>query len=404
MLCFFLNWIYRGKRPAFELENRRMVYNMKSLEIFAGGGGLALGVTMAGFAHSSLIEWDTDSAKTLYHNYRQFGFGNEKEWIFNADIHSISFSDYEDKIDLLSGGPPCQPFSIGGKHKAYNDKRDLFSEATRALAEIRPKAFIFENVRGLLRKSFSKYFGYIILQLTYPEMARQKTEKWTDHLTRLEQHHTSASEKSLYYNVVFRLVNAADYGIPQKRERVFIIGFRNDIDGNWSFPAVTHSEEALRYEKFITKEYWKKHSIKYSGDSQPINVSLFNPSEKKPWLTVRDAIGGLPDPVESNEYYNHKFQGGAKSYPGHTGSLMDEPAKTIKAGAHGVPGGENMIVLDNGTLRYLTVREAARIQTFPDDYIFPCSWTESMRQIGNAVPVKLGAIVADSVKRTLYSS
>jgi DNA (cytosine-5)-methyltransferase 1 len=377
---------------------------MKSLEIFAGGGGLALGVTAAGFSHTSLIEWDEDSAKTLYHNYKQFGFDNEKEWIFNDDIHNISFSDYEDKIDLLSGGPPCQPFSIGGKHKAYNDKRDLFSEATRTLAEIRPKAFVFENVRGLLRKSFAKYFGYIILQLTYPEIAKNEGESWLEHLAELEKYHTSASDKELYYNIIFRLVNAADYGVPQKRERVFIVGFRNDINGNWSFPAATHSEEALNYEKYISKEYWSKHSIKYPGKSQPINISLFNPPEKKPWVTVRDAIGDLPNPIKTSSYYNHKYQGGAKAYTGHTGSIMDEPAKTIKAGAHGVPGGENMVVLDDGSLRYLTVREAARIQTFPDDYFFPCSWTESMRQIGNAVPVKLGAIVADSVKRTLYSS
>jgi DNA (cytosine-5)-methyltransferase 1 len=378
---------------------------MKSLEIFAGGGGLALGVTAAGFAHTSLIEWDTDSAKTLYHNYKKFGFANDKEWIFNDDIHNISFSNYEGKIDLLSGGPPCQPFSIGGKHKAYNDKRDLFSEATRTLAEIRPKAFIFENVRGLLRKSFSKYFGYIILQLTYPEIAKKENEKWLEHLTRLEKYHTSANERSLFYNVVFRLVNAADYGVPQKRERVFIIGFRNDINGNWSFPVATHSEEALHYEKYISKHYWEKHTIKFSGKSnKTVNISLFETSEKKPWVTVRDAIGDLPDPAETNDFYNHKFQGGAKAYPGHTGSIMDDPAKTVKAGGHGVPGGENMIVLDNDALRYLTVREAARIQTFPDDYFFPCSWTESMRQIGNAVPIKLGAIVADSVKKTLYSS
>jgi DNA (cytosine-5)-methyltransferase 1 len=377
---------------------------MKSLEIFAGGGGLALGVTAAGFSHASLIEWDTDSAKTLYHNYRQFGFDNDKEWIFNDDIHNVSFATYQDKIDLLSGGPPCQPFSIGGKHKAYNDNRDLFSEAARTLAEIRPKAFIFENVRGLLRKSLSKYFSYIILQLTYPEIVKKENEKWFDHLARLEKYHTSASDKSLYYNVVFRLVNAADYGVPQKRERVFIIGFRNDINGNWSFPAVTHSEEALNYSQLITKDYWEKHSINYPCKSHKMDISLFGPPEKKPWVTVRDAIANLPNPVESNDCYNHKYQGGAKAYPGHTGSIMDEPAKTIKAGAHGVPGGENMLMLDDGTFRYLTVREAARIQTFPDDYFFPCSWTESMRQIGNAVPVKLGAVVADSVKRTLYAS
>jgi DNA (cytosine-5)-methyltransferase 1 len=385
---------------------------MKSLEIFAGGGGLALGVASAGFAHTSLVEWDADSAKTLCHNYKKFGFAHDfvndfahdKKRICHDDIHNISFSEYEGKIDLLSGGPPCQPFSIGGKHKAYNDKRDLFSEAARTLAEIRPKAFVFENVRGLLRKSFSQYFGYILLQLNYPEMVKKENEKWIDHLARLEKYHTGANIKGLYYKVVFRLVNAADYGIPQKRERVFIVGMRNDIRGNWSFPAATHSEDALYYAQFITKEYWETRGMNYPGKHEPVNVSRFDPPTKKPWVTVRDVIADLPDPVESNDFYNHKFQSGAKIYPGHTGSVMDGPAKTIKAGAHGVPGGENMIVLDNGMVRYLTVREAARIQTFPDDYFFPCSWTESMRQIGNAVPIKLGAIIADSVKKTLSSS
>lgn len=94
---------------------------------------------------------------------------------------------------------------------------------------------------------------------------------------------------------------------------------------------------------------------------------------------------------------NHIFRAGAKSYPGHSGSVLDEPSKTIKAGSHGVPGGENMLVLDSGEVRYYTVRESARIQTFPDDYKFVASWTESMRQIGNAVPVKLANAVGVSV-------
>ena len=255
-----------------------------------------------------------------------------------------------------------------------------------------------------MRKSFSKYFGYIILQLTYPEIAKKENEEWLNHLARLEKYHTNTSERSLFYNVVFRLVNAADYGVPQKRERVFIIGFRNDINGNWSFPPTTHSAEALNYTKFVTKEYWEKHSIKYPATYQPVNVSLFDPLEKCPWVTVRDAISDLPDPKDMNNFYNHNLQEGAKPYNGHTGSLLDEPSKTIKAGDHGVPGGENMMVLDDGTVRYYTVREAARIQTFPDNYYFPCSWTESMRQIGNAVPVKLGAVVANSVKKTLFAN
>lgn len=376
---------------------------MNSIEIFAGGGGLALGIKQAGFTHSRLIEWDNDSAKTLYHNYKNFGFNSENQWIYNDDIRNLTFKDFCEKIDLLSGGPPCQPFSIGGKHQAYKDSRDMFPEAARVLNEIKPKAFIFENVRGLLRKSFAKYFGYIILQLTYPEIQRKQDQNWLNHLGSLEKYHTSTNEKGLYYNIIFRLVNAADYGIPQKRERVFIIGFRNDINGKWSFPETTHSEDALLYSKYITEEYYKKHSIKKICNNEYKNIPLFA-LDKKPWVTVRDVINDLPNPKKTNVFYNHKLQEGAKVYIGHTGSLLDEPSKTIKAGDHGVPGGENMMVLDDGNVRYYTVREAARIQTFPDDYFFPCSWTESMRQIGNAVPVKLAAIVADSVRRTLYSS
>ena len=378
---------------------------MNSVEIFAGGGGLALGVSDAGFDHSYLVEWDKDSAKTLYHNNVKFGLHGGAEWIFNGDIHEVDFSAYREKIDLLSGGPPCQPFSIGGKHGAFNDKRDLFSEATRTLHEMRPRAFIFENVRGLLRKNFSKYFGYIILQLSYPGLARKQDQDWQAHLEQLEKYHTSSKDKDLHYNVVFRLVNAADYGVPQKRERVIIVGFRNDIDGKWSFPEATHSERALKYSKEISTEYWDRHGINVRRRSNDrAQELLFTSTPKKPWVTVRDALQDLPDPRELNDFSNHVFQDGARAYPGHTGSDLDEPAKTIKAGDHGVPGGENMIVLDDGSVRYLTVREAARLQTFPDDYVFPCSWTESMRQIGNAVPVKLGRIVADSVGRTLDSS
>src|SRR5262249_9190687 len=132
--------------------------------------------------------------------------------------------------------------------------------------------------------------------------------------------------------------------------------------------------------------------------------SVLFPPEELPWRTVRDAIGDLPDPeviAEEHEFVNHKHNPGARSYPGHTGSPFDEPAKTLKAGVHGVPGGENTVRYVNGKVRYFTVREAARIQTFPDDYVFHASWTESMRQIGNAVPVRLAELVARDVAEHL---
>jgi DNA (cytosine-5)-methyltransferase 1 len=127
---------------------------------------------------------------------------------------------------------------------------------------------------------------------------------------------------------------------------------------------------------------------------------------KLPWLTVRDAIGDLPDSEKKprSGIANHTFNPGARSYAGHTGSPLDEPAKTLKAGDHGVPGGENMLARVDGSVRYFTVREAARLQTFPDDYTFCGAWTEAMRQLGNAVPVRLAETVARSVAETLVTT
>lgn len=123
-----------------------------------------------------------------------------------------------------------------------------------------------------------------------------------------------------------------------------------------------------------------------------------------PWVTVREALHDLTDPqAANNNIIDHQFRGGAKMYPGHTGSFIDEPSKTIKAGDHGVPGGENMIRFKDGKVRYFTLLEAKRIQTFNDDYKISGSWTVGMRQLGNAVPVKLGYILGRSLYEQLLS-
>ena len=125
----------------------------------------------------------------------------------------------------------------------------------------------------------------------------------------------------------------------------------------------------------------------------------------QPWVTVRDALSDLPDPETNPEgaakIADHRFQPGARSYPGHTGSPLDEPSKTLKAGVHGVPGGENMLRRLDGSIRYFTVRESARLQCFPDEFVFHGSWTETMRQLGNAVPVRLAEEVISSVGKVL---
>jgi DNA (cytosine-5)-methyltransferase 1 len=190
-----------------------------------------------------------------------------------------------------------------------------------------------------------------------------------------------------------------------------MVGFRSDLGAQWSFPGATHTEAELLRQQWVTGEYWDRHKVakrnrpmfpsRHEGRIDRLReIPLF---EATPWATVRDAICDLPDPESSpgNGVPNHVFNPGARSYPGHTGSPLDLPAKTLKAGDHGVPGGENMLSRPDGSVRYFTAREAARLQTFPDDFIFPGSWSETMRQLGNAVPVRLGETIAASVADAL---
>lgn len=388
---------------------------MKSVELFAGAGGLALGVSLAGFTHDAVIEWDKWACDTIRENQRRQN-PLVTDWVLHEqDVRLFDFSSMSG-VDLLAGGPPCQPFSLGGKHKAYSDKRDMFPATIATVRGLQPKAFLIENVKGLTRAAFTNYLQYTILQLNYPELVRSPRESWLEHLARLEKEKTSGKIQGLTYDVVCRVVNAADYGIPQRRERVFIVGFRHDLGVRWSFPKATHSLKALLHAQWVSGEYWDRHKVSRKErnalngkNSSRIDRVLASGSSvvEKPWLTVRDALRGLPDPYDTKAAglcYNHGFQPGARVYAGHTGSPLDLPAKTLKAGDHGVPGGENMLVLPSGKVRYFTVRESARLQTFPDTYVFHGSWTETMRQLGNAVPVALARIMAGSIAETLIEA
>jgi DNA (cytosine-5)-methyltransferase 1 len=373
---------------------------MHSIELFAGAGGLGMGSVLAGARPQLVVERDKWCCATLRRNTH---VGSVWDTPFEGDVREVNFRRFEGAVDLVTGGPPCQPFSLGGKHRAHDDHRDMWSEAVRAVREAKPKVFVFENVKGLTRSSFSAYFGYIQLQLTYPDLYLRSDEAWTEHLARLERHHSSARQTGLHYNVIPpRVLNAADFGVPQRRERVFFVGFRSDVNADWSFPLATHSFEALQLDQSEEGTYWDRRGLR-----RPRSVAAKLPQMDgdkallKPWRTVRDALADLPDPASqplaSSKFANHRFQPGAKVYPGHTGSPIDLPAKALKAGVHGVPGGENMVVLDDGSVRYFTVRESARLQTFPDEYVFEGAWSEAMRQLGNAVPVELAKLVTGSV-------
>ena len=327
---------------------------MQTLELFAGCGGLAKGLELAGFEHAGLLELNHQACESLRANFNP-------KLVHEADVKNIDFREYE-SVDLVSGGPPCQPFSLGGLAKAYDDQRDMFPQAGRAISEIKPKAFLFENVKGLLREKFAPYFRYIIMRLSYPDCHQKKAEGWQEHAARLQQIVKGGRYTGLRYRVHYKLLNAADYGVPQIRERVFIVGIREDITTPWTWP-------------------------------------LQLCSNKKDRKTIAETLRDVPDPRQKdNPYDDHTYVPGARIYPGHTGSDINLPSKTIKAGGHGVPGGENMLRFPDGSVRYMTVYEAKLIQTFPEDFRITGPWGEALRQIGNAVPVKL----AETVGRQLF--
>lgn len=375
---------------------------MRSVELFTGCGGLALGLARAGFEHDMMVEWNEDAVATVMHNRRR-NIQHVRHWpIQRMDVREIDWGRFAGRLDLCAGGPPCQPFSIGGKHRGNDDARDMWPEAIRAVRETMPRSFLFENVRGLTRAAFADYLRWIVAHLRHPDMVRLAGEDHLCHTKRLEGAETPAS-----YDVIVAQVNAADFGAPQKRHRVIIAGIRRDLGVELPPPAATHSRERLLWDQWVTGAYWERHGLAVPGDKAIASSDLplvrrLRAQEAapagKPWVTVRDAIAGLGEP---NGERNHVFQDGARVYPGHTGSPLDQPAKALKAGDHGVPGGENMMVCDDGSVRYFTVREAARLQGLPDTYLFPRSWTESMRQLGNAVPSKLSESVGNWMARIL---
>lgn len=382
---------------------------MDAIELFAGAGGLGLGISRAGFQPIEIVEWDRWCCDTINEN-RARGVDEVAAWPepHHGDVRPRNFQQFEGKVDLVSGGPPCQPFSLGGKHRAFLDNRDMWPEAVRVVREVRPKAFIFENVKGLTRSSFATYLSYIELQLHHPGIQQRSDEAWSDHFGRLQQHHSSAGYIDPEYRVLYQVLNAADFGVPQRRERLVFVGLRSDLKLSWRFPEGDYSFDALLWDMYRDQSYWDVLGVAKGQRLKDERLEkraarLIERPNAKAWNTVRTALRDLPDPksIKASEFLNHRFQDGARSYPGHTGSPLDLPAKTLKAGVHGVPGGENMMLKPDGSVRYFTIRESARLQTFPDNYELHGSWTEAMRQLGNAVPVDLAHVLGSNLRDTL---
>ena len=329
-----------------------------SIELFAGGGGLALGMELAGFKHVLLNEFDHNACDTLR--------GNRPNWnVVEGDVCNIDFSIWRDKVDFISGGFPCQAFSYAGKGLGFNDIRGtMFFQLARAIKEIRPKVFLGENVRGLEAHDGGRTLETIknvIAELGY---------------TLIEP----------------RVLKAIKYNVPQKRERLILIGVRNDYAEKvlFQWPSPYHRIVTLR-------------DAFFAGDLYPTDVpeapyQKYPPKKQQVLALVPE--GGdwrdLPEDVQK-EYMGASFYlGGGKTGMARRLSL-DEPSLTLTC----APAQKQTERCHPTETRPLSVREYARIQTFPDEWRFAGNMTSQYKQIGNAVPVNLAWAIGRSVMRLM---
>lgn len=329
----------------------------KSIELFAGAGGLALGMEKAGFSTIGAVEVNHDACETLREN--------RKEWnVFEGDIADLTSQDLKKlyclepgELDLLSGGAPCQAFSYAGKRLGFEDTRGtLFHHYALFLRQLQPKMFLFENVRGLLTHDKGRTYKTICNVFSMAGYIVQKA-----------------------------VLNAWDYDTPQKRERLITIGIRNDLaeDVDFVFPKKCDYKPVLR--DVLTD----------------VPDSPYTPyGEKKRKLFELVPPGGYwrdIDPVLAKEYMKSCWNMGG----GRTGILrrlsMDEPSLTVLTS----PSQKQTERCHPLEARPFTIRENARIQGFPDEWEFKGSLGAQYRQIGNAVPVNLAYHVAKEIHKTL---
>lgn len=328
-----------------------------TIELFAGAGGLALGVEKAGFDTLALIEIDKSAAETLR--------TNRPEWnVLCEDIANVSCKDLEElfhlkrgELDLLSGGAPCQAFSYAGKRLGLNDARGtLFYHYAVFLEKLQPKMFLFENVRGLLTHDHGK---------TYETM----TNIFSD----------------AGYTIQKQVLNAWDYGVAQKRERLITIGIRNDLaeQCSFSFPQPHKYKPVL---KDVLQNVPESVGAQYSETKRRI-YELVPPGGY--WRDI--------DPAIAKSYMKSCWY----MEGGRTGILrrlsMDEPSLAVLTS----PGQKQTDRCHPLEARPFTVRENARFQSFPDEWEFCGSVGQQYKQVGNAVPVNLAYEIAKEIKKTL---
>ena len=376
---------------------------MTAIELFTGAGGLALGLHQAGFALEMVAEADPTAAETLVVNINRGLLPVRDPCGIGALVEELALDRWRGRVDLIAAGIPCQPFSQAGRRQGHRDPRDGFPAFLKAVGTVLPRAFILENVSGIRNGAMEQHLSLLEDLLSHPACAEPEA---------LWGRETRGSCGGCGLGRTYRVrrieLDAADFGVGQRRVRVFLVGFRADVNCSWRPPMPSHSKEALTWAQWGDGRYWDRHGIPKPKSSHPADAVLqeisASCSRLRPWRTVRDEIADLPLPNDPHAPELHKRIPGARVYPGHSGSLIDLPAKSLKAGVHGIPGGENMLRHRNGKVRYFTLREAARLQGFPDEWGFAGSRSSIVRQIGNAVAVPVGRALAETVLLALYPS
>jgi DNA (cytosine-5)-methyltransferase 1 len=387
---------------------------LTSLELFTGTGGLAEGLHLAGFRHRLAVESYARACESLRKNRAKDCPDLDAAakdipslgvpWpLYEGKVQDVDFTPFSG-VDVLAGGVPCQPWSIAGKKQDIEEKiggeRNLWPEMFRVAHETRPKVIIAENVVGLMRPSFKDYYQYILDGLSLPHLTRAKDENWRHHHERLKERiKANDVPDEDRYIVKPATLNAADFGVPQLRKRLFIVAYQADLNLEWEPPSPTHSQSSL-IRDLLNGDYWERHGVSPREDFISTLTAML-PDGKEPWRTVRDAIQGLEEPELNRKPSagppHHVGWPDATRYRGHHPSDLDWPSKTVKAGVHGVAGGELTVVDRRGRYRYLTVREVARLMTFKDHWVLDGTRGPQMRQLGNAVPVDMAKAVGDSV-------
>lgn len=370
------NYRVYHRKQLFEFEEAQLMFkslwdeeletkphrSYKSIELFAGAGGLALGLEKAGFEAQLLNEIDKYACETLKKNRPHWN-------VLQGDIKNIDFTPYKHNIDFLSGGFPCQAFSYAGQKLGFEDARGtLFYEFARAVKESQPKVFLAENVRGLLSH---------------------------------DEGRTLATIKSIISEIGYELIvepnvlKAMFYQVPQKRERLFFVGVRRDVfekisRDNFQWPSP--------YRRIFTlNDAFKKGEL--YGCDVPESPGQEYPKRKKEILSMVPQGGywrDLPEDVQREYMQKSYFLGGGKTGMARRLSY-DEPSLTLTC----APAQKQTERCHPEETRPLRVREYARIQTFPDEWTFVGSMTNQYKQIGNAVPVNLGYAMGRSLVRLL---